>query len=55
MVGDAARALRRFGDDLLRRVRERGRSALFRAGRITGASVAAFLVAQLLGLRYPPR
>ncbi|MDT7697855.1 MAG: hypothetical protein QOJ30_180 [Pseudonocardiales bacterium] len=54
MVGDAARALRRFGGELLRRVRERGRSALFRAGRITGASVAAFLVAQLLGLRYPP-
>jgi hypothetical protein len=54
MVGDAARALRRFGGELLRRVRERGRSALFRAGRITSASVAAFLVAQLLGLRYPP-
>ena len=54
MVDDAARALRRFGDELLRRVRERGRSALVRAGRITGASVAAFLVAQLLGLDHPP-
>jgi uncharacterized membrane protein YccC len=54
MVDDAARALRRFGDELLRRVRERGRSALIRAGRITGASVAAFLVAQLLGLDHPP-
>ncbi|MEU7818057.1 aromatic acid exporter family protein [Pseudonocardia sp. NPDC049154] len=54
MVEDATQALRRFGGELTRRVRERGRSALFRAGRITGASVAAFLVAQLLGLRYPP-
>ncbi|MEK6441278.1 FUSC family protein [Pseudonocardia sp. T1-2H] len=54
MVDDAARELRRFGDELLRRVRERGRSALIRAGRITGASVAAFLVAQLLGLDHPP-
>jgi uncharacterized membrane protein YgaE (UPF0421/DUF939 family) len=54
MVDDAAQALRRFGDELLRRVRERGRSALIRAGRITGASVAAFLVAQLLGLDHPP-
>jgi hypothetical protein len=36
------------------RVRQRGRSAAFRAARITGASVAAYLVAEALGLRYPP-
>jgi hypothetical protein len=54
MVQDAARALRHLGGELLRRVRTRGRSALIRAGRLSGASVAAFLVAQLLGLRDPP-
>jgi hypothetical protein len=54
MVENAARALRRSGGELLRRVRARGRSALYRAGRMTGAAVAAFLVAQLLGLRHPP-
>src|SRR3982751_3714024 len=36
------------------RVRQRGRSAAFRAVRIPGASVAAYLVAEALGLRYPP-
>jgi hypothetical protein len=36
------------------RVRQRGRSAAFRAVRITGASVAAYLVAEALGLRQPP-
>jgi uncharacterized membrane protein YccC len=35
-------------------VRRRGRSAAFRAGRMTGATVAAFLVAQLAGLHSPP-
>jgi uncharacterized membrane protein YgaE (UPF0421/DUF939 family) len=34
--------------------RGRGRSAAFRAGRMTGATVAAFLVAQLVGLHTPP-
>ncbi|GAA2847377.1 hypothetical protein GCM10010472_00330 [Pseudonocardia halophobica] len=36
MTENAARALRRLGGDLLRRVRERDRSALVRAGRLTG-------------------
>ena len=36
------------------RIRQRGRSAAFRAVRITGASVAAYLVAEALGLRQPP-
>jgi uncharacterized membrane protein YccC len=36
------------------RVRQRGRSAAFRAARITGATVAAFLAAEALGLRSPP-
>ena len=38
----------------MRRVRQRGRSAAYRAARIAGASVAAFLVAQALGLVDPP-
>jgi uncharacterized membrane protein YccC len=36
------------------RVRERGRSAAVRAIRLTGAAVAAFLVAELVGLDDPP-
>src|ERR1700745_3497494 len=47
-------ALRRFIAELVRRSRERGRTALFRALRITGATVAAFVVAELVGLREPP-
>jgi uncharacterized membrane protein YccC len=35
-------------------VRGRGRSAAFRAARMTGATVAAFLVAQVVGLHTPP-
>lgn len=35
-------------------VRRRGRSAAFRALRMTGATVAAYLVAQLAGLHEPP-
>jgi Aromatic acid exporter family member 1 len=50
----ARAAVRRFVTELVRRCRERGRSAAFRAGRITGASVAAFLVAELFGLQDPP-
>ena len=38
----------------MRRVRQRGRSAAYRAARMAGASVAAFLVAQALGLVDPP-
>ena len=37
-----------------RRLRTRGRSALSRAARMTGATVAAFVVAELVGLREPP-
>ena len=37
-----------------RRVRTRGRSALSRAARMTGATVAAFVVAESVGLREPP-
>src|SRR3712207_1862008 len=40
--------------EFLLRVRTRGRSAAFRAGRMTGATVAAFLIAQLVGLHDPP-
>ena len=36
------------------RVRRRGRSALFRAARLTGAAVAAYLVAEALGLDDTP-
>ena len=38
----------------VRQVRRRGRTAAFRALRMTGATVAAFLVAQLAGLHEPP-
>jgi uncharacterized membrane protein YccC len=47
-------AIRRRIATVVLRVRQRGRSAAFRAARITGASVAAYLVAQVLGLRSPP-
>jgi hypothetical protein len=47
-------AIRRRNATVMLRVRQRGRSAAFRAARITGASVAAYLVAQALGLRSPP-
>ncbi|GAY10420.1 aromatic acid exporter family protein [Pseudonocardia sp. N23] len=53
-VRTAVRALRRFLADLRRRVRERGRTALLRALRISGATVAAFVAAELLGLSNPP-
>ena len=36
------------------RLRTRGRSAWSRAARMTGATVAAFVVAELVGLREPP-
>lgn len=47
-------AARRFAEELLSRCQERGRSAVARAGRITGATVAAYLVAESVGLRNPP-
>jgi Aromatic acid exporter family member 1 len=49
-----ARRLRARGTTAALRVRRRWRSAAFRAGRLTGASVAAYLVAEALGLDYPP-
>lgn len=51
----ARQALRLTAGDLVRRVRQRGWSALLRrAARMTGATVAAFLVAELVGLQSPP-
>ncbi|HZG89139.1 MAG TPA: aromatic acid exporter family protein [Pseudonocardia sp.] len=47
-------AVRRFRTEIVRRCRDRGRSAAIRAGRLTGASVAAFLVAEAVGLQDPP-
>jgi hypothetical protein len=47
-------APRRLAGKAVRRVRESGRSALARAARLTGAAVAAFVAAQLLGMRDPP-
>ncbi|HXV92404.1 MAG TPA: aromatic acid exporter family protein [Pseudonocardia sp.] len=44
------RVLRRALD----RVRTRGRSALLRAARLTGAAVVAYVVAEAVGLRSPP-
>ena len=48
------RSARRFAAQALRVLRQRGRSAAFRAGRLTGATVAAFLVAEVAGLHSPP-
>src|SRR5688572_4771952 len=50
----AWRVLMLAAADVRRRVRQRGWSALMRAGRMTGATVAAFLVAQAVGLSDPP-
>ncbi len=50
-VGRALRAKQR---SVVRRVRQRGRSAAFRAARLTGAAVAAFLAAEGLGFDEPP-
>jgi hypothetical protein len=47
-------SLRGLAPGLLLLVRRRGRSAVLRALRMTGATVAAFLVAQLAGLHTPP-
>jgi uncharacterized membrane protein YgaE (UPF0421/DUF939 family) len=54
LSGGAGLRLPRPVADSLLRVRTRGRSAAFRAGRMTGATVAAFLIAQLVGLHDPP-
>src|SRR4051794_21656017 len=50
----AGRRLRARLTTAVLRVRRRGRSALFRAARLTGAAVAAYLVAEGLGLIDPP-
>ena len=50
----AWRVLTLTAADVLRRVRQRGWSALLRAGRMTAATVVAFVVAELMGLRTPP-
>ncbi len=47
-------AVRRFLTTLVRRLRERGRSAAVRAFRLTGAAVAAYVVADIVGLDDPP-
>ena len=47
-------ALRRRRAGMRRRVRQRGRSAVFRAARLAGATTAAYLVAQVFGLVDPP-
>ena len=54
LVTTSGQALRGRWRAVLRRVRQRGRSAVFRAARLAGASVAAFLVAEGLGLVDPP-
>src|SRR6185503_1161769 len=54
LVTTSGQALRGRWRAVLRRVRQRGRSAVFRAARLAGASVAAFLVAEALGLVDPP-
>jgi hypothetical protein len=46
--------LRAHATEFVLRLRKRGRSAASRAIRMTSASVAAFLVAQLVGLDDPP-
>lgn len=54
LTAKVGRVLRSRIDDVLLRVRHRGRSALLRAARMTGATVTAFLVAEQVGLREPP-
>jgi uncharacterized membrane protein YgaE (UPF0421/DUF939 family) len=45
---------RRWWPGLRRRVRQRGRSAVFRAARLAGATTVAYLVAEAFGLVDPP-
>ncbi|HJX42378.1 MAG TPA: aromatic acid exporter family protein [Geodermatophilus sp.] len=47
-------SVREFAARSVELVRRRGRSAAFRALRMTGATVAAYLVAQAVGLHEPP-
>jgi hypothetical protein len=53
-VRAVGQALRRRWQTGLRRVRQRGRSAVFRAARLAGGTVAAYLVAEAFGLVDPP-
>lgn len=57
-VGRAVLAVRRLGrrlgEDAVRRVRTRGRSAVVRASRLTGAAVAAYVVATELNTSPQP-
>jgi uncharacterized membrane protein YccC len=46
--------LRRMVGRVVQRLRERGRSAAVRAFRLTGAAVAAYVAAELVGLDDPP-
>ena len=50
----ALRIVRLMTGDVVRRVRQRGWTALLRATRMTGATVAAFVVAEQAGLHTPP-
>jgi hypothetical protein len=54
VVRRAAVAVHRLVVRVVLRVRQRGRSAVLRAARLTGAAVAAYLVAQAVGLVDPP-
>src|SRR5687767_14480197 len=54
LVRRAAAGVRRRAARVVLRVRQRGRSAALRAARLTGAAVAAFVVAQAVGLDDPP-
>lgn len=54
LTAKAGRVLASRIDDVRERVRRRGRSALLRTARMTGATVAAFLVAEQVGLQEPP-
>jgi uncharacterized membrane protein YgaE (UPF0421/DUF939 family) len=47
-------SVRALAAGFVHQVRRRGRTAVFRALRMTGATVAAFLVAQLAGFHEPP-
>jgi hypothetical protein len=54
MLRTVRRLPARMVEDVTRRVRQRGRSAAGRALRLAGAAVAAYLVAERVGLRSPP-
>jgi len=54
LVRRAAAAVHRLAARMVTRMRQRGRSAALRAARLTGAAVAAFLIAQAVGLDDPP-